>query len=159
MGEHTETLEVVFDPSRISYEALVDVFLDAHSPTSRPFSRQYRSAVFVHDAGQRAIAEEKLAAYGRLRGEPVHTAVEEAPVFWPAEDYHQKYRLRGDPELMKIFRGFYSSDADFLASTAAARVNGYLAGFGDGRDLESLGLPKRVVTRLRERLSRGRTLR
>jgi len=152
MGEHTETIEVVYDPEVISYQALFDVFLEAHTPTSRPFSRQYRSAVFVHDAAQRAVAEEKLAAYGRLRGKPVHTAVEAAPAFWPAEDYHQKYRLRGDPELMAIFRGFYASDADFLASTAAARVNGYLAGFGDGRDLDALGLPKRAVARLRSRL-------
>jgi peptide methionine sulfoxide reductase MsrA len=153
MGAHTETLEVVYDPATISYEALMDVFLKAHAPTSPPFSRQYRSAVFVHDEAQRAIAEEKLAAYGKMRGKEVFTAVEEAPTFWPAEDYHQKYRLRGDPELMAVFRRVYGDDADFLASTAAARVNGYLAGFGEGEDLEALGLPKRLVTRLRERLA------
>jgi len=132
----------------------VDVFLEAHSPTYEPFSRQYRSAVFVHDEEQRAVAKEKLAARGKELGKHLYTAVEEAPTFWAAEDYHQKYRLRGDKELMRLFGEMYANDADFLASTAAARVNGYLAGYGDGKDLYKLGLPVSAVARLRERLQR-----
>jgi len=51
--------------------------------------------------------------------------------FYLAEDYHQKYRLRLDPELMEGFSVMYADKSDFVASTAAARVNGYIGGNGD----------------------------
>ena len=130
----------------------MDVFLKAHTPTYEPFSRQYRSAVFVHDDAQRKVAEQKLAAYSKRRGEAVYTSIEDAPTFWAAEDYHQKYRLRGDSELMALFGEMYTSEADFLASTAAARVNGFLAGYGDPKDLYQLGLPVGAVAKLRSRI-------
>lgn len=54
--------------------------------------------------------------------------------FTRAEDYHQKYRLRRDPVLMKAFRELFPEERSFVDSTAAARVNGFLAGFGDPAD-------------------------
>jgi len=54
--------------------------------------------------------------------------------FTRAEDYHQKYRLRRDPVLMKAFRELFPEERSFIDSTAAARVNGFLAGFGNPAD-------------------------
>ena len=68
--------------------------------------------------------------------------------------YHHKYYLRQDHTLLKEFRGFYPHDADFVASTAAARVNGYLGGFASAgmlaRDFESLGLSETASLRLQQ---------
>jgi len=96
---HAETVEVVYDPARISYEQLVTAFLvDIHDPTQRnrqgpDVGDQYRSAVFVRDAGQREAAERirrRLTEEGRFR-RPIVTEITDAPRFWEAEDYHQQY--------------------------------------------------------------------
>ena len=95
---HAEVVEVTYDPERVSYEQLLDVFWGKHNPTQRnrqgfDFGDQYRSVVFVHDAEQREAAERskaELDASGRFR-KPVVTAIEPAQTFYRAEDYHQQY--------------------------------------------------------------------
>ena len=95
---HAEVVEVTYDPERISYEQLLDVFWGKHNPTQRnrqgfDFGDQYRSVVFVHDAEQREAAERskaELDASGRFR-KPVVTAIEPAQTFYRAEDHHQQY--------------------------------------------------------------------
>lgn len=82
----------------ISYEELLDVFGSSHDPTTlnrqgHDVGTQYRSVIFVHDDAQHATSETSKAALeasGRYR-RPVVTAVEPAALFWPAEDYHQRY--------------------------------------------------------------------
>jgi peptide-methionine (S)-S-oxide reductase len=100
------------------------------------WNRQYRSAVFVVGAAQQRLAEEtrrQVAAKGH--GE-VHTAVEPAGPFYPAEDYHQKYLLRHSRALFAELRNRFASEAALLASTSAARLNGYLGCNGSLADLE-----------------------
>ena len=95
---HAEVVEVTYDPERISYDDLLDVFWHKHDPTQLnrqgwDVGDQYRSVVFVHDEEQRAAAERSKAAQdasGRHRG-PVVTAIEPAQTFYRAEDYHQRY--------------------------------------------------------------------
>jgi peptide-methionine (S)-S-oxide reductase len=95
---HAEVVQVEFDPARVSYEQLLEVFWTCHDPTQvnrqgPDFGSQYRSAVFVHDEAQRAAALQSRAALeasGRHR-RPIATAIEEARSFWRAEDYHQQY--------------------------------------------------------------------
>ena len=95
---HAEVVEVTYDPDRISYDDLLDVFWHKHDPTQLnrqgwDVGDQYRSVVFVHDEEQRAAAERSKAAQdasGRHRG-PVVTAIEPAQTFYRAEDYHQRY--------------------------------------------------------------------
>lgn len=96
---HAEAVEVVYDPTLVSYEDLVTAFLfDIHDPTQLnrqgpDVGDQYRSALFVRDAAQRVTAERVLA---RLAGQsrarrPIVTEVTDAPRFWEAEEYHQQY--------------------------------------------------------------------
>lgn len=95
---HAEAVEVLFDPEKVSYEQLLEVFWANHDPTTRnrqgpDIGHQYRSAIFFHDEDQKRAAvaqKEKLDASGRLF-RPVVTEVEPAATFWRAEEYHQQY--------------------------------------------------------------------
>lgn len=95
---HAESLEVVFDPARVSYEMLLEFFFRAHDPTTKnrqgnDKGSQYRSAIFYHDEQQRAIAakmKEIVNMSGRWRGTVVTEIVPAGP-FYAAEDYHQDY--------------------------------------------------------------------
>ena len=95
---HAEVVEVTFDPAKVSYEKLVDLFFKMHNPTQLnrqgpDFGTQYRSVIFTHGPEQARIAAERLDAAkvsGRFKA-PIVTQIEPAPVFWRAEDYHQRY--------------------------------------------------------------------
>ena len=93
---HAEVVEVTYDPERISYEELLDVFWRKHDPTQLnrqgwDIGDQYRSVVFVHDEEQRAAAEASKEREQANWRRPIVTVVEPAQTFWPAEDYHQQY--------------------------------------------------------------------
>lgn len=98
---HAEAVKVVFDPSRVSYEALLKVFYANHNPTclnyqGPDFGSQYRSAVFFTTPEQQRkaeIAKEAEGASGKWT-KPVVTEIVPAGVFTPAEDYHQKYLMK-----------------------------------------------------------------
>jgi peptide-methionine (S)-S-oxide reductase len=95
---HAEVVQVTFDPAKVSYEKLVDLFFKMHDPTQLnrqgpDFGTQYRTAIFAYSPEQARIAKAKIAALttsGTFR-RPIVTTVEDAPEFWPAEDYHQRY--------------------------------------------------------------------
>ena len=93
---HAEVVEVTYDPERISYDELLDVFWRKHDPTQLnrqgwDVGDQYRSVVFVHDDEQRAAAEASKEREQANWRRPIVTVVEPAQTFWPAEDYHQQY--------------------------------------------------------------------
>ena len=95
---HVEVVQVVYDPKKISYEKLLEVFWVNIDPTvkDRQFcdtGSQYRSAIFVHDEAQRKAAEASKAALEKSKPfkEPIVTPIEMAAPFYPAEDYHQDY--------------------------------------------------------------------
>jgi peptide-methionine (S)-S-oxide reductase len=95
---HAEAVEVIYDPNRITYEQLLEVFWECHDPTTLnrqgpDVGTQYRSAIFVHSPEQQAAAQaslEKLDKSGRYR-RPIVTTIEPAPSFYKAEEYHQQY--------------------------------------------------------------------
>ncbi len=95
---HAEAVEVVYDPSRVSYLQLLMVFWENHDPTTLnrqgpDIGSQYRSAVFYHTPEQQAAAvasKEELERSGRYR-RPIVTQIVTAPDYYPAEDYHQQY--------------------------------------------------------------------
>ncbi len=128
LGDHSEALEVAYDPKVISYERLVFEFFQQHTPTEAPWSRQYRSAVFVRTDAERAAAKAAVkAAAFRTHGE-IHTAIEPAGPFTPAEDYHQKYELRHLAPVWNEFSAMYPTMEARLRSTAVARANAWAAG-------------------------------
>lgn len=95
---HAEVVEVEYDPERVSYDQLLNVFWENHDPTTLnrqgpDVGEQYRSAVFFHDAAQEGAArasKETAGKSGRYR-RPVVTEITPASRFWRAEDYHQQY--------------------------------------------------------------------
>jgi peptide-methionine (S)-S-oxide reductase len=89
-------VEVTYDPERISYDELLDVFWHKHDPTQLnrqgwDIGDQYRSVVFVHDDEQRASAEASKEREQANWRRPIVTVIEPAQTFWPAEGYHQQY--------------------------------------------------------------------
>jgi peptide-methionine (S)-S-oxide reductase len=122
---------VDFDPEVISYSDLVDLVLASHDPVRRAHRTQYASLVLAHDEEQLRVARERGARAASVFGRPLATRIEPLGRFWVAEDYHQKYYLRNDRELSGEFQGMFGADEiAFRESTAAARVNGYVAGDG-----------------------------
>lgn len=102
---HAEAVEVIYDPERVSYDQLLDVFFRIHDPTQvnrqgPDVGAQYRSAIFYRDETQRERAEamkERLDASGQF-AQPIATEIAEAGPFYRAEEYHQRYlEKRGIP--------------------------------------------------------------
>ncbi len=95
---HAESVLVKFDPSRISYDQLLDVFWREHDPTTPnrqgwDVGPQYRSVIFYHSEAQKAAAlasKERLAKSGRFKN-PIVTEIVPAGAFYRAEEYHQRY--------------------------------------------------------------------
>jgi len=93
---HAEVVEVTYDPEKVSYEQLLEVFWTKHDPTQ--LNRQgwdvgdnYRSVIFVHDDEQREAALRTKAEQQTHRRKPIVTQIEPAQTFYEAEDYHQQY--------------------------------------------------------------------
>jgi len=100
---HAEVIRVTYDPKRITYDQLLDVFFDAHDPTQlnhqgNDYGTQYRSAIFYADDNQRIAAEVKIQRLtdAKVFDEPIVTKLEKLTAFYPAEDYHQGY-ARNNP--------------------------------------------------------------
>ena len=153
MGDHTEALQVDFDPRVLSYEALLDRLWRSHDPTRSRGSVQYRAAIWVHDETQRAIATATGEAAARARSGSLMTAIEPLGVFTRAEDYHQKWSLRKAKTVTLELVERFGSDRAMVDSTEAARANGLLRGYGElERLVRTLGLSERAEKALRSRV-------
>jgi peptide-methionine (S)-S-oxide reductase len=90
---HAEVVEVEYDPEKVAYERLLEVFWAIHDPTFPDVSDEYRSVIFFHTPEQAAAAQaskELLDRSGKL-GRPMLTEIAPAPTFYRAEEYHQHY--------------------------------------------------------------------
>ena len=158
LGDHSETIQIDYDPRQISYEELLAVFWDSHYPTA-PRSSQYKSIIFYHHEEQKRLAIELKEKEESRLGSKIFTEIIAFSKFYPAEDYHQKYYLRQDRELMKDFNIIYPATGDFISSTAAARINGYVGGYGTPETLQeelpSYGLSDTGRDRLLKIADRG----
>ena len=93
---HAEVVEVTYDPERVPYETLLEVFWNKHNPTQKnrqgpDVGTQYRSVIFTHSPEQERVAREELEKARPRFSKPIVTTIEPAPTFWKAEDYHQDY--------------------------------------------------------------------
>jgi peptide-methionine (S)-S-oxide reductase len=112
---HAESVEIVYDPAKVSYEKLLDVFWHDIDPLAKnsqfcDHGDQYRTAIFYHDEEQRRIAQaSKNAVQARFK-EPIQTQITAAGPFYRAEDYHQDYYLK-NPIRYKFYRFNCGRDA------------------------------------------------
>jgi peptide-methionine (S)-S-oxide reductase len=127
LGDHTECVELEYDPQQTNYEELLKVFWNNHDPTGH-LPRQYMSAIFYHDEEQRHSAENSMAAEKKKKS-GITTSIMPALTFYDAEDYHQKYLLQQHPALCNMLNLDPSKEA-LIASHVAARINGYVGGYG-----------------------------
>src|SRR5947209_20501594 len=93
---HAEVVQVKFDPAKVSYEQLLNVFWDIHDPTQKnrqgpDFGTQYRTAIFFHSPEQEAAAKKSLKERQGKVNRPIVTEITPAGTFYRAEEYHQKY--------------------------------------------------------------------
>jgi peptide-methionine (S)-S-oxide reductase len=139
LGDHTESFQVDYDPTRLSYETLLGWFWKEADPSERPYSRQYMSAVFYADEAQQrlALATGRRAMAGRSG--PMLLPILPLATFYRAEDYHQKYYLRRYTDLMREFSA--SSEREFEDSTVAMWLNACVDGQLKREDLEALFEP------------------
>ena len=106
---HTEVVEIAYDPAKVSYQKLLDVFWRNHDPLAkdRQFcdsGNQYRAAIFYHNDEQRRLAEEsKKTVQAKFAPRVVHTEIVKAGAFYAAEDYHQNYYEK-NPVRYKLYR-------------------------------------------------------
>jgi peptide-methionine (S)-S-oxide reductase len=153
MGDHTETVRIEYDPEQVSYRELLEIFSAEHDPLSRSRSTQYASLILYADEEQRALAEEHLLGPAETGGKAAATVVAPLDEFYPAEDYHQKFYLRRYRDVAAEFMDIYPDPRDFRRSTAAARANAVLGGYGGPEDVErmagELGLSDESLATLR----------
>ena len=142
LGDHSEAIQVDYDPAVVSFASLVDVAVANHDPRRQPRKRQYQSVLFfesgsgseseregeVDGGGESTPGKETIEA--RLAEIPVtvETRVEPLDGFLLAEDYHQKYNLRSDRALLSAFEAADYDDAAIRDSPAAAKLNAAVAG-------------------------------
>jgi peptide-methionine (S)-S-oxide reductase len=114
---HAESVEITYDPTRISYERLLDVYwhnVDPLNPNGQfcDYGTQYRTAIFYHDAVQQRLAEESKASIDRSHHfkQPIVTQIVAATEFYPAEEYHQDY-YKKNPVRYKFYRYNCGRDA------------------------------------------------
>ncbi|HSC99656.1 MAG TPA: peptide-methionine (S)-S-oxide reductase MsrA [Casimicrobiaceae bacterium] len=114
---HAEAVQIVYDPTKVSYRKLLDVFWHNIDPTvtDRQFcdhGNQYRTAIFVHDAEQRRLAEASKVEIEKTKTfkDPIVTPIIDAGEFWPAEEYHQDYYLK-NPVRYNYYRTGCGRDA------------------------------------------------
>lgn len=98
---HAEVVQIQFDPRAITYEQVLDLFWQAHDPTTLnrqgpDVGTQYRSVIYYHDESQRVAAEKSKAAAGKQFARPIVTEIHALPRFYRAEGYHQDY-YRNNP--------------------------------------------------------------
>jgi len=96
---HTETVRIIFDPEKISYSKLLDVFFRCHDPTSvdgqgPDIGSQYKSVIFYFNSAQKKLAEKARRDYEEKIGEKIATSIEKSADFYPAGEEHQEHYLK-----------------------------------------------------------------
>nr|CAD7587366.1 unnamed protein product [Timema genevievae] len=151
IGDHTEAIDIDYDPNEITYDDLLKVFWSSHDPTSKN-TTQYTSIIFYHDDIQKELAEKTLKEEEKKHTIHLVTQILPFKKFYNAEDYHQKYRLQQHSWLVKAVG--LNSGPQLTSSHLAARLNGYVVGFGGIKQFESeidrLGLDEKVADYVRK---------
>mmetsp|Transcript_19076 Transcript_19076/g.26665 ORF Transcript_19076/g.26665 Transcript_19076/m.26665 type:complete len:105 (-) Transcript_19076:445-759(-) len=104
MGDHSETIQIEYDPDQISYEQLLDKMFDEHPGyMSKPYSMQYRSGIWFQNEEQKSAAENKIRQIEEETGRKVFTHVAPLEDFYLAEEYHQKFQEKNARKIYGLF--------------------------------------------------------
>jgi peptide-methionine (S)-S-oxide reductase len=131
---HTEAVEIAFDPRRVTYEQLLDLFWHNIDPLTAnaqfcDHGSQYRAGIYPKSPEERAAAEASKAEIARKLGKPVVTEIVDATTFYPAEEYHQDY-YKKNPVRYKFYRGGCGRDgrlAQLWGSAAGIGTRGLIS--------------------------------
>ena len=131
IADHTETVQIDFDPTTISFEEILLHFWRNHYPNRDQYKgQQYVSSLRYHNEQQLQIIDKVKAIMEQELGEPIETEITLLEHFTLAEQRHQKYYLKRYPKALEQLEPFYSSEESLVDSTFAARLNGFVKGFG-----------------------------
>jgi len=154
LGDHTEAIDIEFDPTVTNYNSLLSVFFREHDATER-HKRQYMSAIYCHDQDQRMEATNALKS--QPNSSAIVTDLVDASIFYDAEDYHQKYRLQHYPELLQLLG--IKDGAQLKHSHVCSRLNAFLGGYGTLAEFDSacekLGMPEAAAKIVRSAVAKG----
>lgn len=132
LADHIETVEVVFDESRLTLNSLLDTFFKSHDPTTK-YKRQYISAIFYYDEEQRKTINNWIEQHSFNFSKPIVTEIIKNEHFHNAENYHQKYHLRKHNDILSELK---LNDEQIITSSIATRLNAFCAGFGSLKQLK-----------------------
>jgi len=153
LGDHTETVDIDYDPEKTDYKKLLGIFWEKHDPTSK-CSRQYMSAIFYHNEEQKQLAEETMRHNQKLTQRTIQTHILPMKEFYDAEDYHQKYLLQRHAALMNSLD---IDPDDLIGCHVAARLNGYIGGYGSAsafeKECKEWGITEKAVEYARRQSS------
>ncbi|XP_071538016.1 peptide methionine sulfoxide reductase [Panulirus ornatus] len=153
LGDHTETVDIDYNPEQTDYCTLLSLFWKHHNPTSK-CSRQYMSLILYHDEEQKRLAMETMKAEQKKRVSPISTSIVPFKVFYNAEDYHQKYLLQRHPFLINALD--ISPGDELIKSHVAARINGYIGGYGTmdqfEEEWEKWGITEKMADYIRQHM-------
>jgi peptide-methionine (S)-S-oxide reductase len=139
MGDHTETLEIDFDPTVIKFEEILDLFWQHHNAlrTSNDRGRQYTSLLLYRNDEQKTKALEMKSKWEGIRQGSIHTEISPYTTFYLAEEKHQKYYLKRYPKAFETLIQLFSTHQEFVDSTLVARLNGFVREFGSLKVIRS----------------------
>jgi len=104
MKDHTESMQIEYDPNVITFEDLFALFTSIHNPCHVSWSVQYASIFFYNDEKEKKYAEHQFELIEKEKNKKTQTLIKPLTTFTVAEDYHQKYYFRSNPKLVKLFQ-------------------------------------------------------
>lgn len=131
LGDHTETIEIDFNPEVLSYQKILQHFWQNHYPNRDNYKgRQYISLLYYHSESQMEAIQAIKREMEQALGEAIETEIQPYVRFTMAEERHQKYYFKGYPKALAQLQDLYPSPEILVNSTFAARLNGFVKGYG-----------------------------
>lgn len=127
IGDHTEVVQVDYNPNQISFDKVIDKAFEQHDPFHQSTKRQYQNIIFIGSDRQQQALEDHVRASGYERNQ-LETRIEPLGTFHVAESYHQKFNLRDKRWITEPFAKAGYDDSTIRESPAAAKLNSYAAG-------------------------------
>eukprot|EP00092_Neocalanus_flemingeri_P010050 GFUD01010831.1.p1 GENE.GFUD01010831.1~~GFUD01010831.1.p1 ORF type:complete len:156 (-),score=56.19 GFUD01010831.1:215-682(-) len=149
MGDHSECVDIYYDPTITTFQNILKLFWKSHDPTIHT-SSQYRSLILSHNMVQTAQVADSLQVQKKERHKEVCTRTDDFSIFYQAEEKHQKNQLRRHPALLASV----DWEESLASSYVATRLNGCLGGHTNmasfNKEWEKLGLSKEIAAYVRK---------